>query len=80
MIAAIKDSESSNPDRRILAAVIFSFLKTPEATADLKKLANDSDPEVANPATDLLLSEGTEPDDYYREIKMEPVQWHAPIQ
>ena len=55
MIAAIKDSESNNPDRRILADVIFSFLKTPEATAD-------------------------QPDDYYREIKMEPVQWHAPIQ
>jgi hypothetical protein len=79
MIAAIKDAESNDPDRRTLAAVIFSFMKTPEATADLKTLANDSDPEVAKPAKDLL-TEGTEPDDYYREIKMEPVQWSGPIQ
>ena len=79
MIAAIKDSESNDPDRRLLAAVIFSFMKTPKARADLKTFAKDSDASVAKTAKDRL-SDGTYPDDYYREIKMEPVQWHAPIQ
>jgi hypothetical protein len=37
--AAIKDSESDDPDERTLASVIFSFVRTPEAIADLKTLA-----------------------------------------
>ena len=45
--AAIKDSESDDPDKRIAAAVIFSFLGTQEAKQDLKTLTDDADPRVA---------------------------------
>jgi hypothetical protein len=47
MSAAIKDSESDDPDRRIAAAVVFSDLGTGEAEQDLKTLSNDADPKVA---------------------------------
>jgi hypothetical protein len=79
MSAAIKDSESQDPDRRILAAIVLSFVESPEAKADLKTLANDSDPDVAKTAKDRL-SQGTEPGDHYREVDGSSVQWHAPIQ
>jgi HEAT repeat protein len=48
MSAAIKDSESADPNKRILAAVIFSYLGTQEAEQDLKTLSNDADPRVAH--------------------------------
>ena len=47
MSAAIKDSESDDPNERILAAVIFSYLGTQEAEQDLKTLGNDADSRVA---------------------------------
>lgn len=78
MSDAIKDWESSDPDNRILAAVIFSFMKTPEATADLKTLANDSDATVSQEAKDQL-SFGTEPDDYYRQLTEQPITWKPMI-
>ncbi len=48
MSAAIKDSESADPNKRILAAVIFSFLGSQEAKDDLKTLSNDADSRVAD--------------------------------
>lgn len=63
--AAIKDSESEDPSKRILAAVLFSYIGSQEAKADLKTLANDSDEAVAKAAKERL-SVGTEPSDYYR--------------
>ncbi|MGB8414468.1 MAG: hypothetical protein WCE23_16755 [Candidatus Binatus sp.] len=50
MSAAIKDSESDNPAKRILAAAIFSYLGTEEAEQDLKTLSNDADSKVAEVA------------------------------
>lgn len=50
MSAAIKDSESKNPNKRIVAAVIFSYLGTQEAEQDLKTLSNDADSRVADVA------------------------------
>ena len=50
MSAAIKDSESDNPNDRIVAAVIFSYLETREAGEDLKTLSNDADSRVADAA------------------------------
>ncbi|MGB6554196.1 MAG: hypothetical protein WBE78_11935 [Candidatus Binataceae bacterium] len=47
MSAAIKDSESADPNKRILAAVIFSYLGTREAEQNLKTLSNDADSRVA---------------------------------
>jgi hypothetical protein len=47
MSAAIKDSESADPNKRILAAVIFSYLGTREAQQNLKTLSNDADSRVA---------------------------------
>jgi len=47
MSAAIKDSESDEPNKRILAAVIFSYRGSQEAKADLKTLSNDADSRVA---------------------------------
>src|SRR5271156_1108765 len=41
--AAIRGSESDNPNDRIVAAVIFSHLGTQEAEQDLKTLGNDAD-------------------------------------
>jgi hypothetical protein len=35
-------------------AIPFSFIKTPDAVADLKTLGNDSDPAVAKDAKDRL--------------------------
>ncbi len=47
MTAAVKNSESDDPDKRITAAVVFSYLGTQEAEQDLRKLGNDADPRVA---------------------------------
>ncbi len=47
MSAAIKDSESDDPNKRIVAAVVFSYLGTQEAEKDLKTLSSDADPRVA---------------------------------
>ena len=54
MSTAIQHSESQNPDRRILAAIVFSFVGSPEAKADLKILAaNDPNAEENSERTDL---------------------------
>ncbi len=50
MSAAIKDSESDEPSRRILAAAIFSYLGSQEAEQDLKTLGDDADSKVAEVA------------------------------
>jgi hypothetical protein len=50
MSAAIKDSESEDPAKRILAAAIFSYLGSQEAEQDLKTLGNDADSKVAEVA------------------------------
>ncbi len=47
MSAAIKDSESADPNKRILAAAMFSYLGTQDAEQDLKTLSNDADSRVA---------------------------------
>lgn len=70
MSAAIKDSESNDPDQRILAAVIFSYVGTKEAEADLKTLANDSNQMVAELAKQRLTGE---PDPGIYEFEEEPV-------
>jgi hypothetical protein len=64
MSYAIKASESKDPDQRELAAIMFSYIGTPEATADLKELARDSVPAVADVAKDRLSAE-PETFDYY---------------
>ncbi len=74
MSTAIKDSESEDPNRRELAAVIFSYIGASEAEADLKTLANDSDPNVAKAAKERLAPDATqEPGDYYTGIEISPV-------
>ncbi len=50
MSDAIKDSESDEPSRRILAAAIFSYLGSQEAEQDLKTLGDDADSKVAEVA------------------------------
>lgn len=72
MSAAIKDSESEDPNRRMLGAVIFSYIGSPEANADLKTLANDSHPDVAHLAKERM-SYGKDPDDQYRQVTGDPV-------
>ena len=67
MIGAIKASESNDSNKRILAAVIFSYIGTSEAVEDLKELANDSDPQVAKIAKSRL-SYGLDPGEYYRKV------------
>jgi hypothetical protein len=54
MSDAIKASESNDPDERAVAAAVLSYIGTPEAKADLKVLAADSDPAVAKYATERL--------------------------
>jgi hypothetical protein len=63
MSDAIKDSESEDPDKRMVAATIFSFIGTQEAKQDLKELAADSDQEVAKVAKARLSGE-QDPGDY----------------
>jgi hypothetical protein len=60
---AIKDSESEDPGKRMLAAAIFSYIGTQEARQDLKELATDSDQEVAKVAKARLSGE-QDPGDY----------------
>jgi len=74
MIAAIKDSESNDLYDRRLAAVLFSFIGTQEAKADLKALANDSDPDVASVAKDRL-SDGLRPIENYRQVVSYSIKW-----
>lgn len=77
MSDAIKASENSDPNERVRAAVILSYIGTPEAMADLKDLAADSDPVVAKLAK-ARLSYGQEPDEYYRQVNEEPVELNRP--
>lgn len=70
MSTAIKDSESNDPDQRILAAITFSYIGTKEAKADLKTLANDSDQTVAALAKERLTGQ---PDPGIYEFEEEPV-------
>lgn len=70
MSAAIKVSENDDPDKRILATVIFSYIGTKEARADLKTLANDSNPTVAELAKERLKGE---PDPGIYEFAEDPV-------
>jgi hypothetical protein len=67
MSAAIKDSESADPNKRILAAAIFSYLGTQEAEQDLKTLSNDADSQVAAIAKGAA-SMGEDPARYYRRM------------
>jgi hypothetical protein len=67
MSAAIKDSESSDPNKRILAAAIFSYLGSQEAKADLKTLSNDADSQVAAIAK-RAASTGEDPAEFYRRM------------
>jgi hypothetical protein len=63
--AAIRDSESDDPNKRILAATIFSYLRTQEARQDLKTLSNDADSRVAGIAK-RAPSVGEDPAEFYR--------------
>jgi hypothetical protein len=67
MTAAIKDSESADPNKRILAAAIFSYLGSQEAEADLKTLSNDADSRVADIAKGAA-SFGEDPAQYSRRM------------
>jgi hypothetical protein len=78
MSAVIKDSESDNSGNRMLAAVLFSIMKTPETIADLKTLANDADTEVAKTAKSRLDNYVIKPPDHIIEIKKESVWWPTP--
>jgi hypothetical protein len=70
MSAAIKDSESTDPNKRILAAVIFSYLGSQEAKADLKTLSNDADSRVTDIAKGAA-SIGEDPMQRYRTMRPE---------
>jgi len=72
MSAAIKDSESNDPNKRILAAVIFSYLGTQEAKQDLKTLSNDTDSWVAGIAKMAASSTGEDPGPADRIMKRYP--------
>jgi hypothetical protein len=63
MSDAIKDSESEDADKRMVAAAIFSYIGTQEARQDLKELTVDSDQEVAKVAKARLSGE-QDPGDY----------------
>ncbi len=67
MSAAIRGSESDNPNDRIVAAVIFSYLGTQEAEQDLKTLSNDADSRVAGIAKETA-SLGEDPGPGFRKI------------
>jgi hypothetical protein len=67
MSAAVKDSESTDPHKRILAAATFSYFGSPEAKADLKTLSNDADSRVAAIAKGAA-SRGEDPAEYYRRM------------
>jgi len=70
MSAAIRGSESDNPNDRIVAAVIFSYLGTQEAEQDLKTLGNDADSRVARIAKETA-SFGEDPGPRSRTIVRE---------
>ena len=67
MSAAIKDSESADPNKRVLAAAIFSYLGSQEAKEDLKTLSNDADSRVADIAKKTA-SNGEDPSEFYRRM------------
>ena len=71
MSAAIKDSESDDPNKRITGAVIFSYLGSQEAGQDLKTLSNDADSKVAEIAK-RAASFGEDPAPSARTISREP--------
>ncbi len=71
MSAAIKDSESNDPNKRIVAAVVFSYLGTQEAEQDLKTLSSDADPRVAAAAKSAA-SFGEDPPPRARTMSQEP--------
>jgi hypothetical protein len=67
MSASIKDSESADPHKRILASAIFSYLGNQEAGQDLKTLSNDADSRVAGSAkTTASIKE--DPAEFYLKI------------
>jgi hypothetical protein len=70
MSAAIKDSESDDPNKRIAAAVIFSYLGTDEAEKDLKTLSSDANPGVAVVAN-RAASFGEDPGPQARKMRRE---------
>lgn len=74
MSDAVKDSESNDPDKRAVAALVFSTMSTSEAKADLKELAADSDSSVAEIARDHT-SDGVDPGEDSGETSMEPIEW-----
>lgn len=61
---AIKASESDDSDKRELAAYLFSFIRTPEATKDLKGLAADTNPVVAEVANERLSAQSEDLNHY----------------
>jgi len=67
MSAAIKDSESADPNKRILAAAVFSYFGSQQAAADLKTLGNDADPRVADIAKKTA-SVQEDPLEFYRRV------------
>lgn len=67
MSAAIKDSKSADPDERILAAAIFSYLGSQEAKANLYTLSNDADSRVAD-IVKKTASIKEDPAEFYRRI------------
>jgi hypothetical protein len=67
MSAAIKDSESADPNKRVLAAAMFSYLGSHEAKADLKTLSNDADSRVADIVKGAA-SRGEDPAEFYRRM------------
>jgi hypothetical protein len=71
MSGAIKDSESDDPNKRIAAAVVFSYLGTQEAEQDLKTLSSsDADSRVAALAKSAA-SFGEDPPPNARRVRRE---------
>jgi hypothetical protein len=67
MSAAITDSKSADPNERILAAAIFSYLGSQEAKANLYTLSNDADSRVADIAKKTA-SIKEDPAEFYRRM------------
>ncbi len=76
MSAAIKDSESADPNKRVLAAVIFSFLGSQEGKEDLNTLSNDADSRVAAVAKKAA-SMGEDPIQRYRIMIAGGASWRG---
>jgi len=84
MSAAIKDSESNDPNERVVATVVFSYLGTQQADQDLKTLSSDSDPRVSAAAKSAATF-GEDPPPIARTMRREDtylkltVQQHRPV-